>query len=513
MSRTHAITIAALLAAATTAPALAQTYERIIGDPDEQRSEWVVSVHDASGNHGSAHAGFNYDGSDFDIYLARLKPDGTTLWDTRLGTPASFESASRIERSQTSDDGFLVSGNSSFFGSTGAVRYSIALTRLDANGNMLWSHAYAGDSGDVGLDVLSGQSLLCGQIQLQPFADRGAVVHSIDAFGVPIWGKYYADALAGPSTLNSFSDIHFVDEPDGSRSIVAVGSTIPALSSSDTLVVKLDMTGAVLWAYVYGPSNHSDFALGLEPAANGDLLVTGYSKESGEGGGAYVMRLTSNGTLLWWKDYRGIYPSNSIHEEPSGAIVIAGTTWDINSPIQDLALMQLDAFGNVNWVKRYGGQNSEYGEAVDLSPNGYVLSAWSRPANNVPFNLYALAADANGNTGCENDWSVVVIPRQHFYSGHLFEGHDLPDSFDLPFSQSWPNNPNTSFCDESTPFDPTCPSAWAPPYNVSDFSDVIAFLSAFSVNDPNAAALAPPLSLCDFSDVVAFLAGFGSPCP
>ena len=52
----------------------------------------------------------------------------------------------------------------------------------------------------------------------------------------------------------------------------------------------------------------------------------------------------------------------------------------------------------------------------------------------------------------------------------------------------------------------------AEPFGVLDFSDVVAFLGAFSAMDASA-DLAAPLGTFDFSDVVAFLGLFGGGCP
>ncbi len=58
-----------------------------------------------------------------------------------------------------------------------------------------------------------------------------------------------------------------------------------------------------------------------------------------------------------------------------------------------------------------------------------------------------------------------------------------------------------------------CPVAdFAEPFNVLDFSDVVAFLTALGAMDPQA-DLAPPFGVFDFSDIVAFLAAFGAGCP
>jgi len=57
-----------------------------------------------------------------------------------------------------------------------------------------------------------------------------------------------------------------------------------------------------------------------------------------------------------------------------------------------------------------------------------------------------------------------------------------------------------------------CVADLAEPFGVLDFSDVVAFLTAFGSGDP-AADLAPPAGVFDFSDVVAYLAAFGAGCP
>ncbi|MFI4898698.1 MAG: M12 family metallo-peptidase [Phycisphaerales bacterium JB059] len=59
----------------------------------------------------------------------------------------------------------------------------------------------------------------------------------------------------------------------------------------------------------------------------------------------------------------------------------------------------------------------------------------------------------------------------------------------------------------------TCSEAdLAEPFGVLDFSDVTAFLSAFSAGAPDA-DLAPPFGTLDFSDVLGFLGAFGAGCP
>jgi len=56
------------------------------------------------------------------------------------------------------------------------------------------------------------------------------------------------------------------------------------------------------------------------------------------------------------------------------------------------------------------------------------------------------------------------------------------------------------------------PIDYAEPFGVHDYSDVIAFLTLFSSNEPGA-EFAEPIGIFDFTDVVAFLTEFGAGCP
>ncbi len=59
---------------------------------------------------------------------------------------------------------------------------------------------------------------------------------------------------------------------------------------------------------------------------------------------------------------------------------------------------------------------------------------------------------------------------------------------------------------------PCSPADIAAPFDQLDFSDVVAFLTAFGAMAPEA-DLAPPIGQWDFSDVVAFLTAFAAGCP
>ncbi len=198
-----------------------------------------------------------------------------------------------------------------------------------------------------------------------------------------------------------------------------------------------------------------------------------------------------------------------ISEQRSRSTVGVGST-----PVagdSEALLLRTDGAGIPIGVSAYGGDRREAGDAIDLTPDGFVIGAHTDSFAFGAEDFYTLRTDLAGKTGCEQDRQVAF----DFFQPQIIElqlrGLEIPQNLTWQWEYLKPELPIEEVCD--TGGCPDCAAEWAPPFAVSDFSDVIAFLTAFSACEPCAAALAPPVASCDFSDVVAFLATFGAPCP
>ena len=147
--------------------------------------------------------------------------------------------------------------------------------------------------------------------------------------------------------------------------------------------------------------------------------------------------------------------------------------------------------------------------------DGNSMSSGSFYANNVVSNAWNNIDNASLDPSDPRNNGGVVVKASIVYDA------DNDGDFDNPTSV----NGDPASADEQYTallyignLDPTTPSAGcnaadlAPPFGTLDFSDVIAFLTAFGSMDP-AADLAPPFGTFDFSDVIAFLGAFGAGCP
>jgi len=107
---------------------------------------------------------------------------------------------------------------------------------------------------------------------------------------------------------------------------------------------------------------------------------------------------------------------------------------------------------------------------------------------NVPFGLTTFGEDEDGEIYYAQGSTIFKL---------------VPTTFDDENKNGIPDTCESFGCNEAD---------LAMPFGLLDFSDVVAFLTAFASMEP-AADLADPFGTWDFSDVVAFLGSFSAGCP
>lgn len=149
-------------------------------------------------------------------------------------------------------------------------------------------------------------------------------------------------------------------------------------------------TYGVNWQKMLGGTD-LDGANDAKKTSDGGLIVTGYSKSAdgdlpGNKGGKDILvaKLDASGNKQWVKNFGGSAADNgnAVVTTSDGGYIIAGTTQSSDGDIpanqgnSDLVLLKIDASGNRSWVKTYGGSQLEEATSIITTPDGgYMLLA------------------------------------------------------------------------------------------------------------------------------------------
>lgn len=171
-------------------------------------------------------------------------------------------------------------------------------------------------------------------------------------------------------------------------------------------IIKLDNIGNTEWE-VYTPETYDDYRLAsIRQTSDGGYVASGQKIVGGDFGlyYYYVIKLNNSGEIEWDKFYGGgdgtLYigmlvgeSANSIQQTSDGGFIIAGESGpnDLNSDswhegysdnryVADYWVIKLDALGEIEWQKCYGGSGRDFAkEIIQTNDGGYIVAgtSWS----------------------------------------------------------------------------------------------------------------------------------------
>ncbi|RME24660.1 MAG: hypothetical protein D6806_09250 [Deltaproteobacteria bacterium] len=159
--------------------------------------------------------------------------------------------------------------------------------------------------------------------------------------------------------------------PDGGLVVAGISSSFSAGGDGDALVVKLNPDGSVAWAKTYGGAGE-DMALDIKAAPDGGYIMAGWTESFGAGqSDCWLLKLDADGNVQWSKAFGGPGMEQAVYADPlpSGGYVVAGATTSFGAGDGDYWVLKIDSAGGVVWQKAYGGPlgdapPNEYGEQV-----------------------------------------------------------------------------------------------------------------------------------------------------
>jgi hypothetical protein len=294
---------------------------------------------------------------------------------------------------------------------------STMLVMYNPFGGVMLTHVYPGwhiwEMCDL-IETNSGGFMIVGEILETTTGTTQPFIIKTDQVGNEIWMNRY-DAVDFQIEMGEFTYVQEEVDADGTARYHLTGRLRDEqFSSYETLLMTIDENGAVLKVSTIGFDNHTDFGRGLTRVANNQFLVTGFSKEIGEGGGTYLMRTEDDFTVLWYYGIFGFSGTKEIVLDSVGSAILAGIV-SFPNPIQNAALIAVDSGSpGLVWGMQYGGQNQEWGRDFTVDTGGgYALLGTTRSFGGVDQDQYLVRTDVNGESGCnEMVYRPEIIPNQ-----------------------------------------------------------------------------------------------------
>lgn len=296
-------------------------------------------------------------------------------------------------------------------------------------------------------------------------------IQKLDSAGNLIWAKTVQGAGSGSGAgfdlvIDANNDLIMTGIFDGTIDFDPDTGVynLTSVSSKDNFILKLDSSGAFLWAKsiggtssVYGwsvavdTSDHIYVTGGFKGTVDFDPGPSVFSMVSVTNSeDIYVMKLTGSGNFVWVKQMRGVMNNygHSIHVDQNDNIYVGGhfrgsVDFDPSPVIQsitaygneDAFVQKLDTAGNLIWIKKFGGLSDDQcnGVTTDLTGNVLFTGFFREQADFDPsVNTFNLTCTGYGNGlnyhdafVCKIDPSGNLIWAKNFGSNNVDLGKSI----------------------------------------------------------------------------------------
>jgi hypothetical protein len=413
--------------------------EKLLGGADRERSSVIQKTTDD----GYIVAGFSQSSANGDVtgtnhgftdyWVVKLNAVGNITWNKLLGgsgddIPYSIQ--------QTIDGGYIVAGESGSSANgdvtgTNHGGHDYWIVKLDLLGNISWNKLLGGSGDDMAISIqqtTDGGYIVAGESGSSATGDvtgtnhggRDCWIVKLDALGNITWNKL----LGGNGVEFSYSIMQTTD-----GGYIAAGASTSSANgdvsgtnhgANDYWVVKLNAAGNITWNKLLGGSG-DDIAYSIQQTSDGGYTVAGESRSSANGDvtgtnhGNYdywILKLDANGNINWNKLFGGTNDdvANCIQQTADGGYIVAGSSQSsangdvtgTNHGLTDYWVVKLNASGNITWNKLLGGSGDEFAYSIkQINTGGYIVAGGSSSS---------ISGDVRGiNHGAQDDYWIVKL--------------------------------------------------------------------------------------------------------
>ncbi len=331
-----------------------------------------------------------------DIYIAKTNKYLIPKWQKNFGGFFSEVGKSIIE---LSDSSIVIAGFSNSFGNGG---YDALIIKTDKNGNTLWQKTWGGLDWDFANSICKssdGNLIVCGNTYSFERGNSDAFVIKLDLNGNLIWQKIYGGS--------NFDELKCII-PTSEGGFIAAGTTMSyGEINGDIWITKLNSTGDSTWFVTNGGNKH-DKGNGIVQDKFGDYLICGgtrsFPSSNGNDMDAYVCKLSNSSSFIWKstagnsRDEEAFSIKNSVSNY--GNIVITYGTNEFITFGTDIKTLLLDFNGYYVRGGSFGSTKDELGyDLQNTYDKGYVTVGYSESFNARLKDIFIVKYDSEMTIG------------------------------------------------------------------------------------------------------------------
>jgi len=259
-------------------------------------------------------------------------------------------------------------------------------------------------------------------------------------------------AISWAKTFGGISEEipYSICETSDGRYIVAGSTYSFGAGNTDFLVIKLNSFGNIEWKKTFGGTDN-DYATSICETSDSGSIVAGWTFSFGAGGRDFlVIKLNSYGNIEWAKTFGGTDWdwASSICQTSDGGYIVAGDTRSFGAGWNDLLVIKLNSYGNIEWAKTFGDpQHDDAWSICETSDGGYIVagSTGSFEAGNFDFLVIKLNSYGNiewaktfGGTDWDEAFSICnTSDNRYIVAGYTYSfGVDSSDFLVIKLNSS-----------------------------------------------------------------------------
>jgi hypothetical protein len=396
MKKVTVLLIIAIIVAIGNLSSAQTSFERIYGGSADDAGYALIQAPDGNFIIVGATGSF---GGGVDMYALKLNQQGDIIWQHNYGGAADDYAYSICE---APDGGHLIVGATASFGHG---RYDVYLQKIDSLGNPTDAAYYGGDSSDYGYSVRptsdNGYVVAGNTNSFGVVGDDGYVIkvnQQLDS----VWARTYAyPATPYNDRLSSIAET-------SDSGYIAVGQYFSWPTKA--WVIRLNRYGNPNWQNIYA-NEYWGRGSDIIEKTPGQYYATGVWGVLFQSSYMTLVNINSEGTMAnhWSYGIDAMQTGESIIATADGGFAMAGSV--MRNGNFDIILVKTDSLGNQQWCRYFGGDDVDMGcDLIQANDGGYLVVGYTRSFGAANTDVYVIKTDSLGQTtGIEDE--KATLPR------------------------------------------------------------------------------------------------------